>query len=90
MRLALFLLSSVLFLSGCEHYSNLTVSDFHRGGSTNLQFKRDNYECQIAAVVHQNMTGGGDVHGVYNDTYAGCMSTRGYRTSNIELLGIAE
>lgn len=78
---------AALFLSGCQHYTDLGASDFSRGKASQAQFERDSYECEIGATVHQNMAGGGDVHGVYNDTYAGCMKKRGYRTTNIDLTG---
>lgn len=87
MRVWALSMGAALFLAGCEHYTDLSTSDFQRGKVSQVQFERDDYECGIAATVHQNMTGGGDVHGVYNDTYAGCMEKRGYRTTNIDLLG---
>lgn len=88
MRVLVLSVCTALFLSGCEHYTDLSSSDFRRGNVSHAQFERDNYECEIAAAVHQNMAGGGDVHGVYNDTYAGCMEKRGYRTTSIDMLGI--
>lgn len=88
MRLLILSMGFTLFLSACQHYTTLDANDFSRGKVSQIQFERDNYECGIAATVHQNMAGGnGDSFGVYNDTYAGCMEKRGYRITNIDLLG---
>lgn len=87
MRFLILSLGTVLFLPGCTHYTDLSASDFRRGSVSQVQFERDNYECGIAASVHQNMVGGdGDVHGAYNDTYADCMEKRGYRTASADIL----
>lgn len=88
MRLVLMGVSIVMLLSGCTHYTLLDSTDFDRGSASRVQFSRDNYECQTAAVIRQNEAGGGDVRGVYNRSYARCMAKRGYATNNIELLGI--
>ena len=88
MRFWLVVASALVCLSGCTHYTYLTPDDFERGHATQLQFGRDNYDCQIEAGVAQNMTGGGDLHGVYNDAYVACMKKRGYSTTNIDMLGI--
>ena len=89
MRLWIAIMCSLVCLSGCTHYTYLTADDFQRGTATRLQFSRDNYNCQIDAGVAQNMTGGGDLRGVFNDAYVACMKKRGYATTNIDMLGIA-
>lgn len=88
MRLWVLGASVLLMLSGCTHYTLLDSSDFDRGDVPTVQFARDNYECQTKAVIEQNEVRGGDVRGVYNHAYAGCMARRGYSSNNIELLGI--
>jgi hypothetical protein len=83
--LAIFMAAAV---SGCEHYANLTPDDFDRGGASQVQFARDNYECQTEAVVHENIARDvGDPYGDYNQAYLACMTKRGYRTTDIDLLG---
>lgn len=88
MRFRKITVCALFCLSGCTHYSYLTEDDFERGTATRLQFGRDNYECQIEGGVAQNMTGGGDLTGVYNDAYVACMKKRGYATTSIDMLGI--
>lgn len=89
MRLWITVAFLVAALSGCQHYSLLTQEDFERGSVPKVQFERDNYTCATNAVVQQNIVGGGDTRGVYNETYAACMAKLGYRTRNIDLLGIS-
>ena len=88
MRALLLAILMVTAVSGCEHYANLTADDFDRGNASRAQFARDNYECQTKAVVHENIARDvGDPHGDYNQTYLACMTKRGYRTTDIDLLG---
>lgn len=88
MRFSILSVCTALLLPACQHYSTLDANDFERGKVSQVQFERDNYECGVAATVQQNMAGGNsDSLGIYNDTYAGCMEKRGYRTTNIDLLG---
>ena len=86
----LWILAPVLatILCGCQHFSLLTREDFDRGNVSRVQFARDNYTCQTKAVVEQNMVGGSDTRGVYNDVYVSCMAKLGYRTKAIDMLGI--
>ncbi len=75
-------------LSGCAHYFYLTAGDFSRGQASDIQFRRDSSQCAVTASVRQNQVGGGDPHGVYNETYTACMTKHGYIANNIDLLGI--
>ena len=89
MRVILCVACASLLLSACQHFSTLTPSDFSRGTASRVKFERDNYNCQVEATVKQNLAGGGDIVGVYNDAYVDCMKHRGYATTDIDLLGFS-
>lgn len=77
-----------IILCGCEHFSSLGPADFERGRASKVQFARDNYDCETNAIVEQNMVGGGDPRGVYNDAYTACMAKLGYPVRSVDMLGI--
>ena len=76
-------------LFGCQHYARLTSDDFAQGHAPRIKFARDNYTCEVKATVQENITGGGDSVGIYNDAYVACMKKLGYQTSDIDLLGFS-